>query len=77
MGNQDLISARLILPEDLTDNLIHCIDGSSLGVCLLDHLSIILFLSVPGDDVENIIALGKNTKVVELLFRYQHPLTGE
>ncbi|WCH23639.1 hypothetical protein [Aeromonas salmonicida] len=71
----DLISAHVILPEDLTDNLIHCIGGSSLGVCLLDHLSIILFLSVPGDDVENIIALGKNTKVVELLFRYQHSLT--
>lgn len=71
----DLISTHVILPEDLTDNLIHCIGGSSLGVCLLDHLSIILFLSVPGDDVENIIALGKNTKVVELLFRYQHSLT--
>ncbi|MFM5372098.1 hypothetical protein ACET9U_20335 [Aeromonas veronii] len=71
----DLISTHVILPEDLTDNLIHCIGGSSLGICLLDHLSIILFLSVPGDDVENIIALGKNTKVVELLFRYQHSLT--
>ncbi|MGU5727104.1 hypothetical protein [Aeromonas caviae] len=71
----DLISTHVILPEDLTDNLIHCIGGSSLGVCLLDHLSIILFLSVPGDDVQNIIALGKNTKVVELLFRYQHSLT--
>lgn len=69
----NLISAHVILPEDLTDNLIHCIDGSSLGVCLLDHLSIILFLSVPGDDVENIIALGKNTRAVELLFRHQHP----
>jgi hypothetical protein len=71
----DLISAHVILPEDLTDNLIHCIGGSSLSACLLDHLSIILFLSVPGDDVENIIALGKNTKVVELLFRHQHSLT--
>lgn len=59
---------------DVTDNLIHCVAGSSLGVCLLDYLSIIFFFSVPGDNVENIILLGKKTKVVELLFRYQHPL---
>ena len=69
----DLISKSIILPEDLTDNLLHCIAGSTLSICLLDHLSIIMFLSVPGDDVENIIELGKNKTVVELLFRYHHP----
>ncbi|MCE9925477.1 hypothetical protein G4923_07675 [Aeromonas rivipollensis] len=71
---RDLIRGKHISMTDVTDNLIHCVAGSSLGVCLLDYLSIIFFFSVPGDNVENIIALGKKTKVVELLFRYQHPL---
>lgn len=65
----ELFKNKIIDVEELTDNLIHCVPGSSLGVCLLDYLKIILFFSVPGDNVENIIELGKNTRVVELLFR--------
>lgn len=70
---EELIEAGFILSDDLSKNLIHCITGSSLGVCLLDHLAIMMFLSAPGDDVENIIELGKKTKVVQSLFRYHHP----
>lgn len=70
---RELIREKIVTLNDLKDNLLHCIDGSSLGVCLLDHLTIIQFCSVPGDDVDNIVVLGKNTKVVELLFRaYQY-----
>ena len=74
----NLIRSKIITRRELTANLLHCIDGSSLGVCLLDHLTIIQFCSVPGDDVDNIVALGKNTKVVELLFRaYQYHSSGK
>ena len=70
---KDLFHAKIITRKQLTDNLIHCVNGSSLGVCLLDYLTIILLFSVPGDNVDNIVALGKNTRVVELLFRaYQY-----
>ncbi len=75
---RDLFRKQIVTLRDLTGNLLHCIDGSSLGVCLLDHLTIIQFCSVPGDDVDNIVALGKNTKVVELLFRaYQYHSSGK
>lgn len=71
-----LYHARIITEEELTENLIYRVNGSSLGVCLLDHLTIITFFSVPGDNVENIVELGKNTRVVELLFRaYQYHQT--
>ncbi len=70
---EELIEAGFVLSDDLSKNLIHCITGSSLGVCLLDHSAIMMFLSAPGDDVENIIELGKKTKVVQSLFRYHHP----
>ncbi|MCS3791249.1 hypothetical protein [Aeromonas hydrophila] len=73
---RNLFHAKIITRIELTKNLIHCVDGSSLGVCLLDHLTIITFFSVPGDNVENIVELGKNTRVVELLFRaYQYHQT--
>ncbi|WP_270828539.1 hypothetical protein [Aeromonas sp. Y318-1] len=70
---EELIEAGFVLSDDLSKNLIHCITGSSLGVCLLDHSAIMMFLSAPGDDVKNIIELGKKTKVVKSLFRYHHP----
>lgn len=73
---RNLFHAKIITRIELTKNLIHCVDGSSLGGCLLDHLTIIKFFSVPGDNVENIVELGKNTRVVELLFRaYQYHQT--
>ncbi|MGL4905455.1 MAG: hypothetical protein ACRC38_01655 [Plesiomonas sp.] len=73
---KNLYHARIITEEELTENLIYRVNGSSLGVCLLDHLTIITFFSVPGDNVENIVELGKNTRVVELLFRaYQYHKT--
>ncbi len=65
----ELFKNKIIDVGELTDNLIHCVPGSSLSVCLLDYSKIILFFSVPGDNVENIVVLGKNTRVVELLFR--------
>lgn len=69
----ELFKNKIIDVEELTNNLIHCVPGSSLGVCLLDYLKIILFFSVPGDNVRNIVELGKNTRIVELLFRaYQY-----
>lgn len=72
----ELFKNKIIDVGELTDNLIHCVPGSSLGVCLLDYSKIILFFSVPGDNVENIVELGKNTRVVELLFRaYQYHQT--
>lgn len=68
-----LYHARIITEEELTENLIYRVNGSSLGVCLLDHLTIVSFFSVPGDNVKNIIELGNNTKVVKLLFQaYQY-----
>ncbi|MGU5700005.1 hypothetical protein ACV1D9_23150, partial [Aeromonas allosaccharophila] len=70
---EKLIEAGVILPDDLSKNLIHCITGSSLSICLLDHSAIMMFFSAPGDDVKNIIELGKKTKVVKSLFRYHHP----
>ncbi len=71
----DLVRENIISREELNDNLIQGITGSSLGVCLLDYSTIILLFSVPGEHVENIVELGKKTKVVELLFRYKHPWT--
>lgn len=73
----ELVRENVVSREELNDNLIQGITGSSLGVCLLDYSTIILFLFVPGDDVANIIALGEKTNVVELLFRYRHPLPKE
>ncbi|MFK8772369.1 MULTISPECIES: hypothetical protein [Aeromonas] len=73
----ELVKENVITRAELNDNLIRGITGSSLGVCLLDYSTIILLLFVPGDDVDNIIALGKKTNVVELLFRYKHPLPKE
>lgn len=68
-----LYHARIITEKELTENLIYRVNGSSLGVCLLDHLTIVSFFSVPGDNVKNIIELGNNTKVVKLLFQaYQY-----
>ncbi len=73
----ELVKENVITRAELNDNLIRGITGSSLGVCLLDYSTIILLLFVPGDDVDNIIALGEKTNVVELLFRYKHPLPKE
>lgn len=74
---EKLIDAGIISEDDLTENLIHCVTRSSLSICLLDHSAIMMFFSAPGDDVENIIELGKKTKVVESLFRYHPPLSSE
>ncbi|MGL6011051.1 MAG: hypothetical protein ACRC0J_05970 [Shewanella oncorhynchi] len=64
-----ILDEDILTRSDLERNLIHCIDGSTLAVCLLDYLTLIMFLSPKGDDVSNIIKLGENHKVVELLFK--------
>jgi hypothetical protein len=66
---QCILDEDILTRSDLERNLIHCIDGSTLAVCLLDYLTLIMFLSPKGDDVSNIIKLGENHKVVELLFK--------
>lgn len=64
-----ILDEDILTRSDLERNLIHCIDGSTLAVCLLDYLTLIMLLSPKGDDVSNIIKLGENHKVVELLFK--------
>lgn len=64
----DLFNQNIITEAELTESLIRGINDSSLSLCLLDHLTIILLFSVPGDNVKSIVELGKNTRVVELLF---------
>ena len=72
----DLFTKNIITETELTESLIRGINDSSLGLCLLDHLTIILLFSVPGDNVKSIVELGKNTRVVELLYlAYQHHKT--
>lgn len=64
-----IIKERVLTEAELQNNLIHCIDGSTLSACLLDYLTIIMFLSVPGDEIGYIFELGNNIKLVELLFK--------
>lgn len=64
-----LVSKKVIARSELKKNLIHCVTGSYLAVCLLDYLSIVLLFAVPGDNVKNIIKLGEKTNIVELLFK--------
>ncbi|WP_447835562.1 hypothetical protein [Aeromonas salmonicida] len=66
----DLIRKGVVSSEELIVNLIHCINGSSIGVCLLDSESIKVLYSVPDDQVESFVKLGARSDVVKLLFKY-------
>lgn len=66
----DLIKKGVVSSEELIVNLIHCINGSSIGVCLLDSESIKMLYSVPDDQVESFVKLGARSDVVKLLFKY-------
>lgn len=57
-----------MIRAELKDNLIHCVTGSSLAVCLLDYVSIVMLFTVPGDEVRNFIKLGEKNNIVKSLF---------
>ena len=54
---------------ELKANLVHCLNGTALAICLLDYKSSVAFLSFPGDNVKNIIRLGEKSNIVKLLFK--------
>ncbi|WP_133280069.1 hypothetical protein [Aeromonas caviae] len=64
----DLVRNKIVTRAELNDNLIHCLKGTTLAICLLDYRSIVAYLSVPGDNVKNIIRLGEKSNIVGLLF---------
>ena len=63
-----LVRNKIVTRAELNDNLIHCLKGTTLAICLLDYRSIVAYLSVPGDNVKNIIRLGEKSNIVGLLF---------
>lgn len=63
-----LVRNKIVTRAELKDNLIHCVTGSSLAVCLLDYVSIVMLFTVPGDEVRNFIKLGEKNNIVKSLF---------
>jgi len=67
-----ILEKKILTINELNDNLIKHVKGSTLSVCLLDVENLVAHLSLPDGKHESIIILGKYKSIVKLLFDAMH-----